>query len=387
MISSTLSIFLLLWMALPALAIETVGVAYIGLQDDPYYLPQTSYTGLSLKDRHRPLDGARLAQRDARILSRALGIKFKLDELLIAPGQNPADVAREARETGAVAVLVDLPTVEMTEFVQSWGTTGVLINVRDPANHWRGNDCAPALLHTVPSLSMQTDALAQLLRYRNWPRILLLHGTDPSDLTEAAAVQASARKFGLKVVKVQEFELSNDPRQRDLNNIALLTGNVRHDVIWLVDMVGEFGRYIPYVSQQPRPVIGAEGLNAVAWHWTWERYGAPQLNQRFRRLADRDMTSTDWAGWVAFRIVVAAAEAEETADRDILQAAIRSGDLAIDLYKGPRGSIRIWDGQLRQPILLATHNAVVATAPFDGFEHQTDTLDTLGTDKTESECR
>lgn len=36
-------------------------------------------------------------------------------------------------------------------------------------------------------------------------------------------------------------------------------------------------------------------LIAAAWHWSWERHGAPQLNQRFERRAKRRMQGADWA--------------------------------------------------------------------------------------------
>lgn len=46
-----------------------------------------------------------------------------------------------------------------------------------------------------------------------------------------------------------------------------------------------------------------------------------------------------------------------------------------------------WDNQLRQPILLHTHNAVIAEAPIEGFLHPYNNLDTLGIDRRKSACR
>ena len=184
----------------------------------------------------------------------------------------------------------------------------------------------------------------------------------------------------------REFALTNDPRRRDLSNIALLTGPPEYDVIWLVDADGEFGRYVSHATYYARPVVGSEGLGAMAWHWTWERHGAPQLNQRFRRLADRTMSSEDWAAWAAARAVIEAVSQTGSVEPSIVADTIRADDFALDLYKGVRGSFRKWDGQLRQPILLATHNAVIGVAPLEGFEHRLHTLDTLGFDETESRC-
>jgi hypothetical protein len=41
---------------------------------------------------------------------------------------------------------------------------------------------------------------------------------------------------------------------------------------------------------------------------------------------------------------------------------------------------------LRQPILLATRNAVVDLAPVEGFLHQRHHLDSLGVDEGEFRC-
>ncbi len=56
------------------------------------------------------------------------------------------------------------------------------------------------------------------------------------------------------------------------------------------------------------------------------------------------------------------------------------------MYKGTPGSFRSWDNQLRQPIVLHTSDAVIATAPFEQFLHPTTYLDTLGVDQPQTEC-
>lgn len=379
---------LLLCMGTSAEAQEKARIVYLGVADDPYYEPQPTYTGLSLKDRKRPLSGAQVAMRGTRVLGRALGLAFELEEIMLDEGASAFQAVRQAREAGALAVLLDLPAEEMQEVLSEEGDGGgLLFNIRHRAREWRGERCAPALLHTIPSHDMASDALAQHLRYRNWSRVLLLRGTTPEDDEVAAAARRSIAKFGLTLADERVFELSNDPRQRELNNVALLTGDARYDIVWVVDSEGEFGRYIPYATYEARPVVGSEGLTAQAWHWTFERHGAPQLNQRFRSLDDRDMTSEDWAAWVAVRAVVEAVQRTGAAEQEKVADFVRSDALSLDLYKGAPGSFRSWNGQLRQPILIATHNAVIALAPLPGFEHRTDTLDTLGVDSPESECR
>lgn len=376
---------LLLILAAPVSAQDIARIVYIGLEDDPHYESQPLYTGLSLRDVSRPLDGIRLAFRDTRVLGRALRVTFELQETLTTSDAIESSV-RNAQASAPLAILLDLPPSEMATALSFRGPYDLFINIRDRSDRWRGADCAPGLLHTPPSHAMLSDALAQYLRARGWDDVLLLHGQTQADEEMAEAARHSAAKFGLRIMDDRAFELTNDPRRRDQSNIALLTGGVRHDVVWLIDDEGDFGRYVPYATYDARPVVGSEGLTPRAWHWTFERYGAPQLNQRFNRIADRDMTAEDWAAWVAVKTIVDAVSQAGTAESGAVHRWIKSPDLAVDLYKGVRGNYRDWDGQLRQPILLATHNAVVAVAPIDGYEHQFDTLDTVGADRPESAC-
>jgi ABC transporter substrate binding protein (PQQ-dependent alcohol dehydrogenase system) len=62
------------------------------------------------------------------------------------------------------------------------------------------------------------------------------------------------------------------------------------------------------------------------------------------------------------------------------------GSATFDGDKGLGMSVRSWDHQLRQAILLAAPYAVVADAPVEGFLHQTNVLDTLGDDEPQSPC-
>lgn len=63
-----------------------------------------------------------------------------------------------------------------------------------------------------------------------------------------------------------------------------------------------------------------------------------------------------------------------------------SPEFQFDGYKGTAVRFRPRTRQLRQPILLHTHIAVIARAPLGGFLHETNTFDTLGFDRAESTC-
>ena len=98
------------------------------------------------------------------------------------------------------------------------------------------------------------------------------------------------------------------------------------------------------------------------------------------------MSAADWAAWAAVKSVVTAAVQLKGSDLAAIRDFLVSPDFVLDTYLGAPGAFRSWSHQLRQPILLATHNAVIARAPIEGFLHPLNTLDTLGFDEAEHTC-
>ncbi len=368
---------------------EVFGFAYLQLEEDPRYEERRAYTGLKLRDRKPPIDGARTAMREVRIMGRSLGLKFELIEETLTQDQDVVEAINGlAERSGTSVFLLDLPLAQVERAAQELAKRDmVLFNIRHRDDALRGAACSPALFHAVPSHAMLMDGLAQYLSKKKWTRALVLEGESDADRILSAAFQASAGKFGLKITGVETLVLSHDPRRRDQTNIPLMTAAEDYDVIFLADTLGEVGRYVPYRSYLPRPVVGTEGLISSPWHWTWERHGAPQLNQRFDRQAKRRMAGDDWAAWAAVKSVVEAIVRTETTELSTLRKFLVSDDFTLDTYKGAPGNFRAWNQQLRQPVLLHTHNAVVARAPIEGFLHETNNLDTLGADERESDCR
>jgi ABC transporter substrate binding protein (PQQ-dependent alcohol dehydrogenase system) len=289
---------------------------------------------------------------------------------------------------GVRFVLADLPAEQLIRLADAVaGVPVLLLNVSAPEDRLRGEDCRANVAHVYPSRQMLTDALAQYLADMGWTDILMLVGETGADAETAAAMRRSAARFGAEIVGERPFVLGNDPRRRDRTNVALMTAGTDPDVVFVADARGEFARNVPYRTYQPRPVVGAAGLMPEAWHWTWDRYGAPQVQHRFEALAaPRRMNGPAWAAWVAVKAVMQAAMRSGGGDFATMRAYLL-GALRLDGSKGRQMSFRPWDQQLRQPILLATADAVVADAPLAAFQHQTNDLDTLGVDRPETECR
>jgi ABC transporter substrate binding protein (PQQ-dependent alcohol dehydrogenase system) len=317
--------------------------------------------------------------------------KFELDAagaevaLATAPAAS-LDAARAAavaaEKAGAAVLLTDLPadwTLAVADAVKL-----PVLNLGDPSDRLRQQDCRARLFHLIPSERMRSDALAQTLVSRKWNKLLLLVGGSPQDAMRAATVQASIERYGLQVVASKPFKLSADPRERDLANPLLLTAGNSYDAVWVVDSDGEFARTLPYRTVLPRPVVGDGGLVALAWHAQFERYGAPQVSRRFAKAAKRPMTAQDWAAWMAGKTLAAAAIAAPKGPSAAWAQAIAKGTL--DGSKGTKLSFRAWDGQLRQPMLLSDGQGVISQAPAEGMLHPRDVLDTLGADAPEKLC-
>jgi ABC transporter substrate binding protein (PQQ-dependent alcohol dehydrogenase system) len=70
-----------------------------------------------------------------------------------------------------------------------------------------------------------------------------------------------------------------------------------------------------------------------------------------------------------------------------MAAYIKGPDFELAGFKGQKLTFRAWNGQLRQPVLLAGPKALVSVSPQERFLHQRSQLDTLGYDEPESACR
>lgn len=99
------------------------------------------------------------------------------------------------------------------------------------------------------------------------------------------------------------------------------------------------------------------------------------------------MRSTDYNAWLATRMVGEAASRTKSGKFQDLVAYMKSPSFDLAGFKGVGLSLRGWNGQLRQPILVTTPKLLVSVSPQQGFLHQFSELDTLGIDKPESKCR
>ena len=327
-----------------------------------------------------------MAAKESQFELDAAKLQIKVDVRSARDADDAKAQLAQLAKAGAAAVVLDVPGAWIAGL--GAGSRIALLNAGSAEEASRQQACLPNLFHTLPGERMRADAIAQTLLARRWSKVLLLHGPGAEDAARLALAQAAIKRYGLKPVALRPFKLSADPRERDLANPLLLTGNLDYDVVWIIDSDGEFARGLPYRTALPRPVVGDAGLVALAWAPNFERFGAPQLARRFVRAAQRPLTDTDWAAYMAAKAVLQAAlEAPANPGPAQIIAALTRADFTLDGFKGVRLSFRPWDRQLRQPLLLSDGLGVIATAPVEGVMHPKNALDTLGADAPETLCK
>lgn len=339
------------------------------------------------------LAGAELAIADNNTTGRFMGQEFSLETATVPPDQAVAAV-NEMVGMG-VRYIVTMADADTTlAMADAAGDKALVMNALAPDDRLRGEDCRPNLLHTAPSRSMLTDALAQYLVTMRWNDWFLIEGSHPADKDLAEHYKTSAAKFGAKIVEERTFEDTGGARRTDSGTVQVqkqmpvfTQSAPEHDVVIAADESNVFGAYLPYHTWEPRPVAGSAGLEPMSWHASQEAWAGMQMQSRFEKQSNRPMRAEDWNAWVAIRALGEGATRANSTDFDKIVGHIEGPDLKLGAFKGDPVSFRSWDGQLRQPILLVAGDMMVSVSPQEEFVHQVSTLDTLGTDQPETKCK
>ena len=338
------------------------------------------------------IDGAKIAMRDMMTTGRLTGQNFTLDEVLLNKGQSAVDAAKALAAKGEGLIVADLPADDLLKVSDALKDgPSVLYNINAEDDRLRNADCRANVFHIAPSRAMLTDALAQFLLFSKWRNVVLVVGKEPDDQLYAEAFRRSAKKFGLKLNADKAWDFGNLARERadgpTRADALIFTRGVNADMIVVADEAGNFGDYIQYHTAEPKLVGGTQGLVPATWSRVLDAWGSAQLQSRFVRTNKRAMRPLDYQAWVAIRAIGEAATRTKSGDPATVSNFILNPDFEIAAFKGVPVSIRPWDRQLRQPILLVQPKMLVSLAPEPGFLHPVSPLDTLGYDKPESTCK
>ncbi len=367
-----------------AQAPETVRIAYLSqVSERP---PKLS--NLDLPPEDEGVQGGRLAIEDNNTTGRFMKQAFELHDVSVPPEGDALAAFRTLLDQGYRFIILNVSAERLVEFADLPEARNALIfNAAAPDDVLRNESCRANVLHVRPSRAMLADALAQYLVSKRWREWLLVIGRREGDRRYAAAVERAAKRFGAKIVAEKTWDFGPDSRRTAQSEVPVFTQGIDYDVLVVADEIGEFGEYLAYRTWEPRPVAGTQGLAATSWHRTHERWGAAQLQSRFRKMAGRHMTPLDYGVWAPIRAIGEAATRTKSTEFDKVAAYIKGPDFELAGFKGQKLTFRSWNGQLRQPVLLAAPKALVSVSPQEGFLHQHSHLDTLGYDEPESTCR
>jgi ABC transporter substrate binding protein (PQQ-dependent alcohol dehydrogenase system) len=336
--------------------------------------------------------GGVVATADNNTTGTFMGQTFTLETVSVPPEEALAAVETLLAED--VRFIVTMADAEATlAIADAVGDRGLVLNALAPDDRLRGVDCRANMLHLAPSRSMLTDALAQFLMVKRWSDWFLIEGSHPQDEALADSYRRSADKFGARIVEERVFEDTGGARRTDSGHVQVqaqmpvFTQRAPdHHVIVAADESEIFASHLPYHTWDSRPVTGSAGLTPTSWHPALEAWGGTQMQTRFEREATRPMRPEDYTVWMALRVLGEAATRTQATDYAALQSYILGPDFALAAFKGQAVTFRPWDGQLRQPVLLAADNVVVSVSPQAEYVHQVSPLDTLGVDEPETEC-
>ena len=218
---------------------------------------------------------------------------------------------------------------------------------------------------TVELRTMTGPTAAQV---RGWRPAALIGGVSARWLREGLAI---AEESGIPFLNVG---LTDDT----------LRGAGCHPLLFHVQASDAMFRAAAAALPNARPAL---------WHASLERFGAGQLNDRYRARFAAGMDDAAWAGWMAVKILwESSLRARSTAPAALL-AYLRREATQFDGHKGWPLSFRSWDGQLRQPLYLLAGEGEAArlsgevptrTDPQEGSAREL--LDRYGADATTTTC-
>ena len=339
--------------------------------------------------------GARLAIEDNNTTGKFLNQRFSLEEVRLKDGDDVGQGGDGARRPQHGFIIADLPADALLKAADALRDRGtVLFNAGAIDDRLREQDCRANVIHVAPTRSMLADALAQYLVWKQWKRWLLVVGSHEEDKLYADALRRAATRFGAKIVQERVFEDTGGARRTD-SGVTLIQ---RQMPVFTPAGAGLRRSRRGRRERSVRVLSALPDLGPAAGR-RLRRPGADELGRGARPvgrdpdaepLRQTEFAAHDGAGHAGLdrgahdrrsRIAHQFRRSETVFDF------LKGPDFSVAAFKGQRLTLRDWNLQLRQPILLVDGRMVVSVSPQEGFLHQVSELDTLGFDRPETKCK
>jgi ABC transporter substrate binding protein (PQQ-dependent alcohol dehydrogenase system) len=305
-----------------------------------------------------------------------VGLTLKIPTRTVAGADEAVAAAAELVEAeGAFALLGGYGSVDETLAVMRWAEErGVpFLNVGQGADLLRNAECRATTFHVAPSDAMYVDAISGWYVRSSFRRWFVIASDDAQgrSLVERTAWSLANRHFGARIVERRFVAADADPQAiaRDLRRsnadlaLLLLDGPAQLRYLAAFEAAGvdvqiagfphpeTQTRDFFFASRDASPRLGAN-FRALAFEATLDRYGAREINARYRARFDEPMDPPAWAAYVAVKALFEAVTFGGSIDPADVLAYLRSPDSVFDLWKGIGVSFRPWDRQLRQSLYL-----------------------------------
>jgi ABC transporter substrate binding protein (PQQ-dependent alcohol dehydrogenase system) len=370
----------------------TVPIFYLGKEyEEPLPL---SYSEKIVTD--KGIQGARLIIKEANQAGTFVGFAFELVEAIVPANADVVAKAKEILAKGNAFIIADLEPKDLVAVADlPEAANSIIVNIRSNEEALRQELCRSNVFHIVPDWAMRADALGQYLIWKKWPRWFVIRGNTDADKEYVEMIKRTAARFGGKVVGEKVYDLPPGARNTDSGyqqvqgQIPMETESAPdHDVVWVANTDEGFGDYLMYRTYLPDPVVGTQGLQALAWDPSYTEYGAMHFQNGLPKLAKRKPVERDYTAWLGGRALTDGIMRSGKTTPPEVKTYLLSDQFKLEGFKGQAMSFRTWDHQLRQPIILGGGTRVpVSVSPQEGFLHPTNVTDTLGFDQPETKCK
>ncbi|HEU5174652.1 MAG TPA: ABC transporter substrate-binding protein [Gemmatimonadaceae bacterium] len=298
------------------------------------------------------LQGLQLGREEAARTALLFGREVAFVEADAEPG-DMTSAANRLVDQGADALIAALPASASRQVAAvAAAAKRVCVHLVAPAPDAARDAHQPSWnFYLAPSTAARADAVLRALHespaMRRLPRVLLAAGTD----AVAAATRADATVAAALSASPLLTSAPGDVESRGAAALVVFAAYDAADARRLLDQAG--GRSFPGLvadlfgstEQLERSVLPARLVRADAWSPDLVRFGAAQLNDRFRARfgAGAEMRGPAWAGWFAAKIVVEAtlrARAQDAAAlAEVLRVARFDGHQGKPLAFAPGGEL------------------------------------------------
>lgn len=186
---------------------------------------------------------------------------------------------------------------------------------------------------------------------------------DDVELYELSAAGAAASTASEKLLRARKIQvlIASSPsdvdalsRFAELHHIIFLNAASRSQS--LRDACRRYTFHVEATDAMYANARNAGRDSVVLWGPSLQRFGASQVNDRYRDKFHLDMDGPAWAGWAAVKIAGEAALRARSSAPSKLLAYLESAETQFDGHKGWPLTFRSADHQLREPLYLVVRS-------------------------------